>query len=984
MNRHNHPHHTGFALPATLSLLAGVTLLAVGAFSLARVDLATSHAYADASHADHTLSSAFHHASSALLTHLQTDQFIVAKSTAPDGTTGYYTALHAPEGGWELVPLFSGATPLGRDGSPRLPSLEAHPTFNLEGDPAHLDLPLPPFISELPRAAWVPYFATALGREGDGRALDIADPATANTRHISHEYVFWIEDLGRYIDGDLAGNEGLDALGLPAPSPGAPHARALGANPAEIALFTLFPDHRADRTDLTTKDNYLFSPPSDGELAPRQLALTHRSLPLAIDAASASAHDRPTAADLAALSSTLVFNTQEDLEPQLIPRGLGLALPGDPDTQKVPLNELLLKAQATSTTPEEKDAIVRQIASAIQTHLPDFARLRKGGIESLPKGTNDPAYLAITDQEYLLNLAANIIDYADADGIPTVDPAWVPGNLPAYRGIDAQPFVMALYNHVDFLTRAEAANYGVTIAASDKVAPFKLDSWIQLWNPHNVPISGTVQLRIIEDRTTIQFGDFPAIPSATWAPVQVSLQPNQFLTVHFEQLAAPRDGTTYNIILAQGDPATAFVPDSIMIDDNPNYNKQDAGFELLWQGKLADATRGRTLNRPHQVLVRQERQGTSNANGNPWAWFGQTLIDSFKSNDVVGTQNCDPRGTLYSAGYHYGLFDQHFYYRTAAYNASGPWGGGYIRGYQSSSLQRPQYWADPSHAVTVHCRQTPNYNTLPTNVNPPTSLSRPEDAPSYLSNRGLYLSLGELGHVFDPGAWTNTLKSDTPSSITSQPSGLSGGQALRIGQQEFARFDRPGVRASHLLDVFSLSPTRPTKGLVNINTADLEVLRALAAGIRLDADPGIQPGHLADKRYAPQAQFAGDRFAQAVLASRAQVPFPSTSALSNIALEGEPFFGNELHYPPAERATSTTNAAREELFSRIHPLTSVRSRNFRIYIGGRIVVRDPSSASPHVVLATKFRELTTFVRPSRDTDGQIQSATPEIIHSIDL
>jgi len=981
MHRHIRPHHKGFALPATLSLLAAVTLLAIGAFSLARVDLATSHAYADASHADHTLSSAFHHASSALLTHLQTDQFIIAKSTAPDGTTGYYSALHAPEGGWELVPLFSGATPIGRDGSPRLPSLEAHPTFNLEGDPAHLDLPLPPFISELPRAAWTPYFATALGREGDGRALDIADPATANTRHISHEYVFWIEDLGRYIDGALAGNEGLDTLGLPAPSPGAPHARALGANPAEIALFTLFPDHRADRTDLTTKDNYLFSPPSDGELAPRQLALTHRSLPLAIDAASASAHDRPTTADLAALSSTLVFNTQEDLEPQLIPRGLGLNLPGGTDTPKIPLNDLLLKAQHPDTTPEEKDAIVRQIASAIQTHLPDFARLRKGGISSFPRAAQAPAHFILSDEEYLLNIAANIIDFADEDHAPTVDPNWVPGTVPAYRGIDAQPFLMAIYHHLDYLTTQEAADLGV-VRENPADSHIKMDTWIAIWNPHDTPISGQIQLICLEDRLRFQQGDFPTVPDTIWSPTNISLQPNQFATIHFDTLASPRNGLLHNIITVRnvnGD----FPTNPLGLRRTPGPQELlMGGFHLLWDGNLADSTRIRSMNRHEPSSFYQNRNANTTSNGNPWAWLGQTIIESV-NDDVIASQSCDPRGTLYSAGRPASNTTSPFYYRTSAYNSSGPWGGAHIRGFRTDSLQRPQYWADPSHAATVHNRQTPNYNVLPTDVAPPPSQSRPEDAPAHLSNAGLYHSAAQLGHIFDPGAWLNTVKSSTAQASTLQ-SPFSGGKTLRIGQPEFPVFDQDGTRASQLLDVFSTGPTRSTKGLININTADLEPLRALCAGIELRADPGLMPEQLRHQRHPPQLDAAGDLFAQAVIASRASSPFLSTSQLNDIANERGHFFGNPLQYPIEERATSTSNAGRNELFSKIYELTSVRSRNFRIYIGGRIVIRDPSSSAPPVVLASKFRELTTFVRPSRDEDGLINSTSVELIQSLDL
>src|SRR5207302_6188444 len=104
-----------------------------------------------------------------------------------------------------------------------------------------------------------------------------------------------------------------------------------------------------------------------------------------------------------------------------------------------------------------------------------------------------------------------------------------------------------------------------------------------------------------------------------------------------------------------------------------------------------------------------------------------------------------------------------------------------------------------------------------------------------------------------------------------------------IGRPEFSAFDQNRMRAWQLLDVFSANSgtnvTTNTAGLVNLNTASRDVLRALAAGILENRDTAIQPASLQTNLYPPTVSAQADLFADAVINSR---PLLSTSALSAI------------------------------------------------------------------------------------------------------
>jgi hypothetical protein len=314
----------------------------------------------------------------------------------------------------------------------------------------------------------------------------------------------------------------------------------------------------------------------------------------------------------------------------------------------------------------------------------------------------------------------------------------------------------------------------------------------------------------------------------------------------------------------------------------------------------------------------------------------------------------------------------------------------------------PLYWPDSGH-------NPPNPGATPTGPGQfPDAVANAAPTPDptkwisklSTSTTGNLASVADLGNVWDPAQLSYTVANypgtsgaappypvpDIPSSATSTSKG-GGGHTLAIGRPEFSIFDQNGMRAWQLLDVFSANSgtnlTTNTAGLININTASFDVLRALATGILQNRDPAIVPSSLTTSFYPPTASSPttsepprtpggqADLFAQAVINSR---PLLSTSALSAIRVtppggsQPEPFFGNPHQYNNQTPPTEWNDAGREELFSKILNLATTRSRNFRVFVTGQSLDKSGN------VLSTVTKVYQVFVKPNRDpTTGAIQS-----------
>ena len=277
-----------------------------------------------------------------------------------------------------------------------------------------------------------------------------------------------------------------------------------------------------------------------------------------------------------------------------------------------------------------------------------------------------------------------------------------------------------------------------------------------------------------------------------------------------------------------------------------------------------------------------------------------------------------------------------------------------------------------------------------------------------LSNSGVFYSVTELGRVYDPimwevaaparpnGPWGDVMPSSKANSE------FGGGNSLRIGRPEHARFvlaSDPGQEGYRLLDLFHAGRSRSTEqseregglirinGHVNLNTASRSALRALVYGEMImdpESSKRLSDSHEASTLMAPrvrpfklsQAQLGAqaDLIADSIIRSRKVRPFASASEISEIVdSSNDPVFGNLDQLPGASRV-HMTDSAREEEFARVYEASTVRSRNFRVWVIGQSLARSASTQTDPEVLSEVRKVFTVFADPgNRDPVGRIDA-----------
>jgi hypothetical protein len=230
---------------------------------------------------------------------------------------------------------------------------------------------------------------------------------------------------------------------------------------------------------------------------------------------------------------------------------------------------------------------------------------------------------------------------------------------------------------------------------------------------------------------------------------------------------------------------------------------------------------------------------------------------------------------------------------------------------------------------------------------------------------------------------THTASGNGTSSLTN-----GGGNTLRIGRAEHPRFTNDGLRASQLLDIFAVGPTvsnvvvNRIPGRINLNTAGTNALRALAAGVFLTSDAAaLTASGVGTNSTVPAA--AVDDFVKAVVATRAERPFYSTSELNMIGTDTivaswptNSVFGNRTR----QFITAANDAFHEEWFARVYPLSAVRSRNFLVHVVGQVV----QTNNPTGVLSTARRVFQIYMAPVRGPTGLTTNSSPRLLATWDL
>ncbi|MDX1680289.1 MAG: hypothetical protein R3242_06125 [Akkermansiaceae bacterium] len=635
-------------------------------------------------------------------------------------------------------------------------------------------------------------------------------------------------------------------------------------------------------------------------------------------------------------------------------------------------------------------------------------------------------------EDYHRTLAANAIDHADADSQPLVKPGH-------YRGIDGQPFLSEVVLHIHF--------QGLVREEERWVMKWTLRLFAELWNLGSEPIEGgraRLSYEVNLEPTAIGLGppgqpfdspellDDPAQTTHSLEPwgslhvtpeVDIELLPDEYRFHEFARV-------DYRIpCQPQLDGMGVPLPEWF---DLVELEHEARGLTLFWNGQAVE--RLARIHRDSYGLsnFRTDRRrktakacipalnygGSGAMTNNP----GDPRISHYLRTLAVG-ENAYPENI---SPHRRNIRRRNIYDRDPSPHKARHYG-----------RVLPSQWADGGHdSATGDFRVTTSDARMPTDPEfwPLALVPTPQasHAPQRRSSRGRFLSATELGHLFDPLMWTpaypdlpdfpgsgaqDTAELLGTQSIWQRPamplrrgqwpevswaSSISnrhgGGHSLRIGRAEHPRFDRPGLRASDLLDLFHCGqpdsthpalregPLLRVAGRVNVNTASREVLRSLVHGELLqdaaiaeqlslahDTSHHLAPVTSPWQADAEQLMQAADAIATEIIRAR---PFATTSSLSHLRSEkGEAVFGNAELFSP-DGSIQWSDAAAEECFARIYEQTGVRSRNFRLWVVGQAVRPNESGVE---VLANVRRVYTVHLDPGeRAPDGEIIEGNPQL------
>jgi type II secretory pathway pseudopilin PulG len=574
---------------------------------------------------------------------------------------------------------------------------------------------------------------------------------------------------------------------------------------------------------------------------------------------------------------TLQSNTTYDEIPTALPEG------GRP---KCNINELATNS-ANGATPEIR---ARRIAEIISSNLGSFA-------------SRDPSLrgVAASETRYLRRLAAGIVDYIDADCAPTS----ANGGEPAGR--DLFPLVTAV---AERFRRASLDQNAATTTIESQC-------FVQVWNPYTtaVDLSNRTARFVLRNRMKVRFGTGIITPFDDYdqeiAPGAV-LAPNEFVVLEF-----PRTTQQWS--------SPGPVNDVPRWDDGPSGNADETThcpFEFYIDGQRVDMSRRPPVG-PDIAISGMVRSGVALTDGeNRWQCSFVPTQHSAENWRFVG----DSRAT-FLCNYDWPTLGNPGYVTGARW-----------KGRQEDTFPRFQefraHWSRRDYV-----RSNPSMGGVAVNLSEtPSQVASAYDAahdaptaPAYLAN-GPMLSLGELGHIFDPAQAADDLSAPFSSEAPYNNKISGGGRTLRIGQPEFTsdtkdNWNTNGRRAIELLDLFAVNATAAGEeypsaaGRINPNTAPPEVLAAVLSGIQITSDRGIPASSLADP-FGIASNIVSNR------------PYSTLSDLHKIV---GCFAAGETYSPdlPVSVTTGETNLAamdrvREEAFGKLIQHLTVQSRTYRI------------------------------------------------------
>lgn len=987
----------GFTLPSILVVVGALLILAVGLLLIVGIERSTARSYVDQQRADLAAQAALEDLRGVLTAEATNDDYLIIQTNAAK------IISDKPEDQDRQLAPFLFLT-RGKSAGTNY-SFRHVPLFSTQSKPADSTL-VPPSVEPLVGSKDSDYYKFETLPYQDKVMASWLPVYDKSGQKIVARYAYWVEDLQGKIDpaacGNTSGtNNAFARVAYPFPAPGLnPTPTLTGVfrrhTSDQIAAYALDPLATEDQQgnsgkNLIKNSAWLVSPDSTlaaAGFAPPLKRLDQKEGP---DPVNSEVFGRPGELmdkTMRAFEESAAPGLQGYEEQALVPYADGIdpSVAGKP---KLNLNRLL----ATGG-----DSAVSEMATFIRKALPKFEQ-RKGGFPD----------------DYVKTLAANALDYADTDSDTTT-------NSNTYRGMDSYPLVS------EFLMRFRWEN--VLTEGGRKYLVLSATTYVEFWNTSNKPATGNAELSYeaaykfpLGANPEVSLADLTdATPMLTdkdgyhWFPqFAVSLKPDEYRVYNCGTV-------TYKI---DAGPSSVFIPSPLVLEGE-TYGASKAGYRMKWNGKLADQSRGgvhrnnSSLNYPTDTAS-QPRQRTRCTIPS----HSHTRNGTFKNN--MG----DPRMSFYNLSPQ----DANAYPDNYSPNRRNiRWG----TIYNSDSPTKPKVygrvmpteWPDGGHNSSYESNSfyttdervnadDPRFFPAAASIlrNPPV-----EEAPMRLSNLGRFYSTTELSRVYDPIMWETAMPTGANlpwgDVITTSASStdFGGGNTLRIGRPEHPNFDRasaPGQEAYHLLDLFhagiSCSNDRLDRegeltemvGKVNLNTASRDTLRALAIGA-LKMDPLIckrtneahstsslmAPPTAAYKPIAAEVVAEANQIADAIIALRKIKPFASPSAIAEATAKTkaippaqpktEPVFGNRNMITDGTKIERTDSAS-EEVFARIYEASTVRSRNFRIWVVGQALSPTTVNNENPEVRAEVRRAYTVFADPGeRNSDGSIDTTKTKL------
>lgn len=990
--RPTRPHANGFTLPAVMVVAAAMLILAVGLLAIVGIERKTSASFADMKRAELAARAGLEDFRAVLRTETANDDYLViggaSKNTPQDGKEVPQNLFIARgEGSGEnfrYVPLFSTKELPNRDNiltAPEVPegkgqTGKANDGYALISGPAWLDKPT---------ARWIPV-------END-KGERVA------------RYAYWVEDLQGKVDAKTAGNvDGTASANLRNEWP----STASGLNPEtpteqkpklnQVAIHVLDPKAAEDGNGSLTRKIIDARP---AMLSPESvLGSTGYESPL-----KRMTNGQLEDAVAAALEKSTSPVAMPYKEKAIVPFAPGLSsdVTGRP---RLNLNELLNKGRGTA---------IDEFANWVGRGLPRFADERRGGFP----------------EDYLKTLAANAFDYADTDNDASV-------SLGSYRGLDGYPLTSELILHIRYL--------GLSEKDGVRIMNWRLRLFAEMWNMSNVDVNGRAQVSyevglapngIGAGVSGRRFDDPAILRDPNRSTHQLIERDGKFWSTEIAVDLRPNEYRMYQFASVDYKLSAGFMSDTVGDKVTLSEPLGAAGYSLAWNSNVVERINKIVrdsigLDFSLKSISSAGKAAIPGHSYGPYGTFVNNMGDPRMSHyyrDVALGENSYP-GNISP--------NRRNVRRSTIYDSDGA----------TKSLHYgrvlPAEWPDGGHnSATGSWSIATDTNVEPMDARYSANLPTPlaAQAPLRLANTGLFYSATELGRAYDPMMWRPTYGdlsgspgsggTDTAALLAASGANLptrratwpdvelnspasmnqGGGNTLRIGRPEHPRFrDRAGLSAANLLDLFHAGdPTSEDRdmregnlvtmaGNVNLNTADKDTLRALAAGI-LKQDPELgqttsnshQTSSLMAKPVAklklgaPTRTIIADRIAEALIRSR---PFASAAQIANAKdNDDKPVFGNRETYTQNTRLEWSDSAA-EEVFARVYDASTTRSRNFRIWvIGQAIAPQDKDDDEEPEVLAESKKSFTVFADPGERTeDGDIDASSyrPRVTHENDF